>query len=217
MATTVSDLKTRIAYRLREKSAPDSTEAARRLQFMNEAQRTVMRKNYWWFSETTTEFDSVADKEYYDSSDGFPTNIRGSAILELRYNGQLYTPMTQTEAFATVESRYASRSQSYFIFNKRLYPVPRFPSSGTDYITMKYFRLATALTNDASELLIPDEYSDVVVSFVVGRVHQYDGKRASASDAFDEFNETLKEMQTEQNNYLLALKSSESELQAMYD
>lgn len=216
MATTVSDLKTRIAYRLRERNAPDGVEASRRLQFMNEGQRTLLRKHYWWFSETTAAFNSVADKEYYETSDGFPSNIRGSAILELRYDGQLYTPMTQTEAFQTDDDRYASRSQSYFVFNKRLYPVPRFPSAGTNNVTLKYYRVASLLTNDASELLIPDEYADAVVSFVVGRIHQYDGKRASASDAYDEFNETLKEMKIEQNNYLMALKSSETELEAMF-
>ncbi len=216
MATTVSDLKTRIAYRLRERNAPDGVEESRRLQFMNEGQRTVLRKHYWWFSETDTTFNSVANQPSYSTTDGFPSNIRGSSILELRYDGKLYTPMTQTEAFKTEDDTYASRSQSYFVFNKKLYPVPVFSSSGTNNVAMKYYRIATLLTSNASELLIPDEYSDIIVSFVVGRVHQYDGKRASASDAYDEFNETLKEMQVEQNNYLMALKSSESELEAIY-
>lgn len=217
MATTVSDLQSRIAYRMREKSAPDSVEALRRLQFINEGQRTVIRKHYYWFTEATATFDSVADQESYDSTDGFPSDIRGSAILELRYNGSLYTPMTQTEAFETQDSSYASRSQSYFIFNKSLYPVPKFPASGTDYVTMKYYKLPTTLSASTDELLIPDEYSDIVVAFVVGRLNQLNGKRASASDAYDEFNEILKEMNTEQNNYLMALKSNESDLTAIYE
>lgn len=216
MATTVSDLKTRIAYRMREKSAPDGVEASRRLQFMNEGQNTVIRKHFWWFTETTTSFNSVANQESYSTSDGFPSNIRGSSILELRYEGQLYTPMTQTEAFQNLDATYASRAQSYFIFNKKLFPVPKFPASGTNNITMKYYRLATTLTNDASEILIPDEFADIIVAFVVARIHQYDGKRASAADAFDEFNEILKEMSGEQNTYLFGLKSSETELVALY-
>lgn len=217
MATTVSDLKTRIAYRMREKASPDGIEASRRLQFINEAQRTVIRKHFWWFTEATTSFDSVADQTSYDSTDGFPTDIRGSSILELRYNGQLYTPVTQTDAFQTNESTYNSRTQSYFIFNQSLYPMPPFPASGTDYITMKYYKLATDLTTDASEILIPDHYADIIVAFVVGRIHQYDGKRASAADAYDEFNEILDEMSAEQNNYQFALKSGESDLTAIYE
>mgnify|MGYP000925298132 CR=1 FL=1 len=217
MATTVSELHTRIAYRLREKNAPDGVEASRRLQFMNEAQRTVIRKHFWWFTETTTSFNSVAGQESYSSSDGFPSNIRGSSILELRYNGQLYSPIIQTDAFNNLSSTYTNYSQSYFIFNKKLYPVPVFPASGTNNVTLKYYKLATTLTNSASELLIPDEYADIVVAFVVGRIHQYDGKRASASDAYDEFNEILDEMTAEQNNYLFALKSNENELVAIYE
>lgn len=217
MATTVSELKTRVAYRLREKSAPDGVEAARRLQFMNEAQRSIMRKHFWWFSETSTQFSSVANKEFYGEADGFPSNIRGSAILELRHNGQLITPQTQTTAFASIDERYATRDMSYFIFNKKLYPTPRFTDTGTNNVSIKYYRLATPLTNDHSELLIPDEYADAIAAFVAGRVHQYDGKRASASDQYDEFKEILAEMTTEQNNYLMALKSDESDLEAMFE
>lgn len=221
MAKTLTQLQSTLASRLRENSAPSSTgsEYSRRTDYFNEAYRSVIRKHYWWFTEATASLDSVADQESYGTADGFPTDIRNSMILELRYNGTLYTPITQTDAFSNYTSTYTNYSQSYFIFNKKLYPVPAFPDSGTDYITLKYYSIPSELSTGSDTIVIPDEYSDVLVAFAFARVSQTRGKRGSAADGFNEYEDIMKMMSSEQNNYMFALKSNESNdgLHALYE
>ncbi len=218
MSVTVDDLQLRVAYRLGESAAASGVESSRRLQFINEGYKAVLRKHFWWWTEATAAFDSVANQASYSTADGFPSDIRGSAVLELRYDGTLYTPLTQTESLSNIDASYSNYAESYFIFNKKLYPVPVFSASGTDNVTMKYYKVPSLLTTGSDLILIPDEYSDILVAYCVARKQQLKSKRGSAADAFDEFNEILKEMTVAQNEYLFALKSSESkELEAMYE
>jgi hypothetical protein len=216
MATTLANIQTAIAYRLGEDSAASGTEKTRRTQFINEGYFNVIRRHYWWFTETTGSFTSVADQTSYGTADGVPTDIRDSMILELRFGGVLHTPMLQTEAFDTYNSTYASRSQSYFIFNKKIYPVPVWSSVAT--VDLKYYKIPSKLSADADTVLIPDEYADCLVAFGLARVLQVDDERGSAADAMEEFEETLRHMITEQNNYMFALKSQgNEELIAAYE
>jgi len=218
MATTADNLQLSLAYRLHEDSAPSGTEASRRLQSLNEAYFTVLRKNPWWFTEAKSTFNSVADQESYTSTDGFPSDLRGSSILELRYNDTLYTPILQSEAFSEYTGTYyTGHTQSYFVFNKSLYPVPKFPAAGTNNVTIKYYKYPTKLVSGSDTVLIPDEYADILVSFALARKYQAKGKRGSASDAFDEFNEVLAQMNKEQNDYMFALKSTNQQFVGEYE
>lgn len=215
--TTLTNLLARISLRLGEDSVPTGNEATRRTQFINEAGKSIIRKHYWWFTEESDAFDSVANQTSYTTADGLPSNIRGSAITELRYSGTLYTPALQTDAFSMSSDDYSGLSQRYFLFDNALYPVPVFGASGTDTITIKYYKQWTTLTTGSDICIIPDDFVDLLVAFAIARVHTISGKRGSAADAFDEFNEIYKEMSVEQNNYLFALKSDESSETALYE
>lgn len=103
------------------------------------------------------------------------------------------------------------------MFNNTLYPVPVFGDSTTDAVAIKYYKVWTELTTGSDVCIIPDDFSDILVAFALARVHTISGKRGSAADAFDEFNEIFKEMSMEQNNYLFALKSDESGEVALYE
>jgi hypothetical protein len=215
--TTLTQILTKISYRLGEDSAPSGAEKTRRIQFINEGGKSIIRKHYWWWTETSTTFDSVADQASYSSVDGFPSDIRGTSILELRYSGTLYTPATQTTAFSLTNSDYSGLSQNYFIFNNSLYPVSAFGTSTADAVAVKYYKTWTDLSADGDICIISDDFVDIVVAFALARILNISGKRGSAADAFDEFNEIYKEMSMEQNNYLFALKSSESSETALYE
>lgn len=218
MSTTVDSLYLDLAYRLGEDSAPSGVEAAKRLSFINQAYRAIIRAHYWWFTESTAQFNSVANQESYSSAHGFPSDIRGSAILEVRYDGTLWTPITQTDAFKNLSSTYTNYSESYFIFNDALYPVPRFSASGTNNVKMKYYSLPAALTTGSDTIAIPDLYKDVLTAYAFARVCQIDSKRGSAADGFDEYNEILGQMKKEQNDYLFSLKESGSDvIEALYE
>lgn len=217
MSTTLTDLQTRISLRLGEDSVPGGNEYIRRTQFLNEAGKSILRKHYWWWSESSDTFDSVASQPTYTTAQGFPSNIRGSAILELRFEGVLYTPALQSEVLAMTSSTYSGLAQKYFVFNKILNISPSYGVSATDGVAIKYYKVWTTLTTGASVCDIPDDYADLLVSFALGRIHIISGKRGSAADVYDEFNEIYKEMKFEQNNYLFALKSSENTELALYE
>lgn len=215
MAMTVADLQLSLAQRLGETSAPnDTNEKARRLAYLNEAYRSVLRKNYWWFTEKVFAFDSVANQTSYTTADGFPSDFR--KFLEVRYDGKLITPATQPESFASYSETYSTNTESYFIFAGAMYPTPVFPASGTDNITGKYYYTPVKLNLDADLIVIPDIFSDVLVAYAYARMALKRGKRGSSADGFDEWKEILKDMQVEQNNYLFGLQQ-ETETEALYE
>lgn len=216
MAKTLGDIKLAIAYRMSEDSVPgDSSENARRLYFINEAYRDVMRRHFWWFLETTGSFDSVALQDSYTFGvGGVPADIR--AILELRFQGKRYEQGTQGESMATETTPYRNLSQSYFIFGGAIYFNAPLSSAVTAGVTLKYYKKHTALTADANTLLIPDDFVDVITAYVVGRLQQFDSERGSASDAFEEYKEIISQMDEEQNKYLFSLKSSGSQMEAQF-
>lgn len=217
MSTTLTNLHQRLSYRLAEDSVPPITgsEGLRRTQFFNEGLKTITRKHYWWWTEKSDTFDSIANQASYTYAQGFPSDIRGSSILELRFDGTLYTPALQTDAFEMTSSSYSGMSQKYIVFNKSLYPLPAYPATGTDNIAIKYYKIPALLSSGSDAVDIPDEYSDILVAFALGRIQAQDSERGSAADSYDEFNEIYKDMEVEQNNYLYALKSS-GNLDALY-
>jgi len=214
MAMTVAELQLSLAQRLGETSAPnDTNEKARRLAYFNEAYRSVLRKNYWWFTEKVFSFSSVANQTSYTTADGFPSDYR--KFLEVRYDGSLVTPVSQPDVLNSYDSTYSITSSSYFIFAGVLYPTPVFPATGTNNITGKYYHTPAKLTLDADLIIIPDIFSDVLVAYASARMALKRGKRGSSADGFDEWKEILKDMQVEQNSYLFGL-GQETETEAIY-
>jgi len=216
MAKTVANIKLAIAYRMSEDGVPnDTSEAARRLHFINEAYRDIMRRNFWWFTETTDSFDSVADQDSYTfGTGGVPSDIR--AILELRFQDKLYTQQEQKDAMDTDTVPYKNSSQSYFIYGNEIYFNPPLSTTVVDGVAIKYYKKHTDVSSDSDTFLIPDEYIDSLVAYVVGRLQQFDSERGSAADAFEEYKEILSQMQEEQNMYLFGLKSSGNQLEAQF-
>jgi hypothetical protein len=214
MAMTVADLQLSLAQRLGEDSAPNVTnEKARRLAYLNEAYRSILRKNYWWFTEKLFTFNSVANQTKYGTADGFPSDFR--KFLEVRCDGRLIVPVSQPQAFQSYDANYSTHSEGYFVFAGEMYPTPVFPSSGTNNITGKYYYTPAKLNLDADLIVIPDIFSDVLVAYAYARMALKRGKRGSSADGFDEWKEILKDMQVEQNNYLFGLQQ-EVETEAMY-
>lgn len=216
MSTTLTQLQTRISQRLGEDSVPSGNEYTRRTQFINEAGKSIARKHYWWWAEASDAFDSIANNTSYTVAQGFPSNIRGSSILELRFAGTPYTPALQSDAFSLTNSTYTGMAKKYSVFNKTLYISPSYGETTTDAITIKYYKVWTELTSGSDVCDIPDDYADILVAFALGRVFTISGKRGSAADVFDEFNEIYKAMSIEQITYLFALKSDESDETALY-
>ena len=215
MAKTLLQLQTALAYRLGENAAPESAaELTRRKSFLNEAYDDIMREHYWWFTEATDTFNSVANQASYTTADGVASDLR--AILELRVSGTLYDPITQAEAMSELTYPYTGFSQSYFVFAGSIYFVPVLTTSTADAVAMKYYKNHTELSSNTDTTLIPDMFVGALVSFAYGRVMGINGQRGSAGDGYAEFEKTKRLMNEEQNKYLLSLKASSNELQALY-
>lgn len=212
MATTLGDLKLRFSYRVGEDAVPSSTaEVARRVSFINEGYRDVIRRQYWWFTEATAQFNSVQGQESYGASDGVPSNMR--QILELRYQDRLYSQITQADGMQAYTLPYNNYSESYFLFDDKLFFVPALGASVTNGIKIKYYANPVNLASDSDQVVIPDIFSDVLVSYAYGRWNQQESERGSAGDGFAEYTEIIDLMTREQNKYLFSLKSTNTDVQ----
>lgn len=214
--TTVADLQLELAYRLGEQSAAtDPTEKARRLAFLNAGYRDVMRRHYWWFTESYATFSSQANKESYTSADGVPTNLR--QILELRFQNRLYRALSQDDFFQGDTKPYSTVSNAFYMYAGELFFVPVLTATVADGIKMKYYANYEPLVEDDDVILIPDQFSDVLVAYAEARVAKTDDERGGAADAFDEFNEIIQMMTEEHNKYYLSLKDSEPDSIALFE
>ena len=215
MAKTLLQLQTSLAYRMMEDTVPSGTgELLRRKSFINDAYNAIMREHYWWFTEATDTFDSVAAQASYTTADGVASDLR--AILELRVSGRLYNPLTQDRGMSAITTPYNGYSESFFVFAGSIYFVPPIATSGTDAIAIKYYKTHTELSANTDTILIPDIYSDAIVAYAYARTIGGEGERGSSGDGFAEYSEIMKNMREEQNKYLFAIKSSSNSLEAEY-
>lgn len=127
MATTLANLRTRLAYRLAEDSAPsDTNEQARRDSFFNEAYRKILNEGYWWFLKTISSTSTTTDLETYTLASDFRD------MIELRLNRKICVPIPETDALSTYNYpptyyQYRSVNQRFFVYGENelhLIPLP---------------------------------------------------------------------------------------------
>lgn len=215
MALTLADVLTSVAYRLGEDASPsDANEKARRVRFINEAYRKICSRHPFWFTEATASFNSVANQEEYTTTDGFPSDFRD--MVELRVDNKVYTYIPTSKIFGLYDStmnlfNYEDlvSNKHWYIFDNTLHILPKTPSNGVNNITMKYYKLPTAVSADAGTFLIPDLYVEGTLSaYCFARLSTQDTERGDASDALNEFEETYKEIVAEDNRRKFYLKSA---------
>jgi len=129
MSFTVNDALLSVAYRMGYNSVPsDTNEKARWISQCDDAQRSIIRKNYYWFTQDTKSLTSVNSQERYD----LDTTFR--SMISLRVNGLMIHPITQHENAVTYNAKYSgvvltpsssSFSNAYFIYGEQeLHIVP---------------------------------------------------------------------------------------------
>lgn len=160
MATTLGDLRTRLAYRLAEDSAPtDTNETARRDSFFNEAYRKIIGEGYWWFLKTVGSTSSTNGIEIYT----LPSDFRD--MVELRLNRKVCVPLSETDAFGTFNYpptyyQYRSINQKFFVYGENelhILPVPTTTPSSLSVSSLTHSGgTATATTSSAHELQAND-------------------------------------------------------------
>lgn len=160
MSVTLSDLRTRLAYRLNENASPDDTnEVARRDSFFNEAYRKIMSEGYWWFSATIGSQSSVSGQEIYTLDSDFRD------MIELRLNRKVCLPLSDSDAFGTYNYpplyyQYRSIVQKFFVFGERELHLLPLPSSTPSTISISSITqsggTATITTASAHDLQAND-------------------------------------------------------------
>jgi hypothetical protein len=78
MSVTVNDVLTDVSYRRGENSVPTGNEATRRIRFVQQGFRDLIRQNNFWFLTKTSAYSTTSGKEIYD----LPTDYR--KMLEVR-------------------------------------------------------------------------------------------------------------------------------------
>lgn len=214
MAYTVADVLTFLARRLGENSSPDSAnEKARRISYIDEGYKDLVTSDYFWFTQATTQFNSVANQEEYTTSDGFPTDYRD--MVELRVDNILYTAIPESKITGLYNStinvfNYDNllTDKHYYVFANTLHILPKTPANGTNNIKMKYYKFPTPLTSSTNTFLLPDFFVNALVAYAYGRKGQLSGDRAKAQDGFTEYEAIKKQIITENNRRKFYGKSS---------
>jgi hypothetical protein len=87
------------------------------------------------------------------------------------------------------------------------------PATGTitaqwQNLVYRYWQYATNLSADSDAIIIPDQFSDIVVAYAFGRYSFVDDMRANAGDGFEEYNQHLKNLIAENNRRLIFGKAT---------
>lgn len=129
MSFTVNDALLSVAYRMGYNAVPnDANEKARWISQCDDAQRAIIRKNFFWFTQDTKSLTSIDDQQRYELDSTF------RAMIDVRINGLMVHPITQHENAVTYSANYSgqpfapsssSYSVAYFIYGDReLHIVP---------------------------------------------------------------------------------------------
>ncbi len=136
MATTVSTLLDRLAYRLREDASPnDANEQARRIEYLSEAQRMVMSERYWWFASTIASFPTEANVEIYSLASDFRD------MIEVRIDSKVCQPIDKTKVYNNYDYpplnyEYETLINRYFIFGENEMHILPIPDSAPTTFTL---------------------------------------------------------------------------------
>jgi len=91
MSVTVNDILLDVSYRRGENGVPSGNEQTRRISFVSQAFRDLMRENKYWFHVTEYATQTDEDEEIYS----LPTDYR--EFLEVRTDGLLRAPNQRTQ------------------------------------------------------------------------------------------------------------------------
>lgn len=165
MSFTVNDALLSVAYRMGYSAVPnDANEKARWIFQCDDAQRAIIRKNYYWFTQSTKSLTSIQDQQRYQLDSTF------RSMIDVRINGLMVHPITQHENAVTYSANYSgqpfapsssSYSVAYFIYGeKELNIVPgtstAAPVTQSVSAINRVGSLATVTTTSSHGLIVDD-------------------------------------------------------------
>lgn len=197
MAKTISNVQLDLAYRLGENAIPNSaTELAKRRSWFVKSLEFILSEKPMWFTEKDfTAIPTIIGTSTYT----IPSTCR--QILELKVDDIKYDRAPKNEVYDRYErgTHFVApgylTEKSYYTKGDNLILIPT-PASIVD-IDIYGYENPTMPTAEGSSIIVPDNYSDLLVSFAEGRYWSSAHKRAKASDAFGEFTDWIEKLKLE--------------------
>lgn len=198
MAKIIENIQLDLAYRLGENAVPTSTgEYNKRLSWFVKALEFLLTEKPLWFMEYDfPEITTTTATNTYSN----PTNCR--KITQIKVNGYKYEKAPFDEVYDRYEKGTAIvappflTERVYYTRANQFILIPT-PAIGSKILVSGYQETPTMPTNKNSGIIVPDNYSDLLVSFAEGRYWSSAHKRAKASDAFGEFTDWVEKIKLE--------------------
>jgi hypothetical protein len=163
MSFTVNDALTSVAYRMGYDDVPtNNNEKSRWISQCDDAQRSILRKNLYWFTQDKKSLTSVSDQEKYDLDSTF------REMIDVRLDGKIVSPITQHEQSVTYNTIYPAVSPrslryslSYYIFGERelhIIPVTTSPPESQSISGITRSGSTVTVTTSAEHGYIVDDF-----------------------------------------------------------
>lgn len=197
MAKLISNLQLDLAYRLGENAIPTSSgELAKRRSWLVKGLEFLLAERPFWFTEKTFPLiPTIVGTNNY----AFPATCR--QITQIKVDGIKYDKAPKDEVYDRYErgTNFVApgylTEKAYYTEGNEFILIPT-PSAIVN-IEVKGYENPTLPTAEGSGIIIPDNYSDLLVSFAEGRYWSSAHKRAKASDAFGEFTDWMEKLKLE--------------------
>jgi len=201
---TVNDILTGLSYRIGENSVPQSNaEVSRRIAYIAQGMRAIVSHMPFWFTESYASLSSVSGTQSYT----LPTDFRQP--IEVRIDGRIYFAVKQDDFFNQSNGTYNAIANSFIVFGGQIIFSPTPQVTGTNNITIRYYKYPTSLTSATDTLILPDTFADILISYTYMKFWQWQGDPGRATSALAEYNEHLRMLVAEHNHYMIGSKQSQ--------
>lgn len=190
-STTFLDIQNRV---LDEISKSDSTTRNRVKNSINRGYKNFVSRELWPFREVTGTLNTIAGTQEYTLISQF-TDIDTNNILSVALQGAVqkklaYIPFAQLRIKRPdFDYDAASVPTNYYI---RAGKIGFYPSPADVYAAaVDYYSLATELSNDSDEPIIPVAYRDALIEYALSKEHDFNTDPDLAQKAMNEYEQIV--------------------------
>lgn len=137
MSLIANDVLTDVSTRRGENGVPTGNELTRRLSFVGQAFRHLLRQNDWWFLYKTHATSTISGQEIYDLPSDYKqmVEVRVDRVLRIPQSDNSVFSMTQLPPVSYPFSVNYFNSRFYYIFGDEIHLLP-YPSSTPSAISV---------------------------------------------------------------------------------
>lgn len=175
-------------------SKSDATTRNRIKNWINLGYHDFVLRELWPFRETVDTLDFVAGTQEYTLSSEF-SNIDAQNIVSVNIQGAneaklTYMPFNQLQASAAdLDAIGTAIPRNYYLRAGKIgfWPSP----SGTDQVSINYYKVPTELSADADEPIIPVGYREALTQYALSMEHDFNTDPDLAQKAMNRYEQIL--------------------------